>query len=147
MSNALKNDPAKRPSVLLVEDDAAVRRSLQLLLRSRDIDVRAYASALPALADDHAGSACLVTDLVLPEVDGIALLREMRARGWAGPAILMSGHLTPESSARAQETGFDVILRKPLADSLLLDTVLSLIASADKADHATPQHRQEHVSP
>lgn len=140
MNNALNNDAAPHPSVLLVEDDASVRRSLLLLLRSRHIDARAYASAVPALAYGHASPACLVTDLVLPEVDGIALLREMRARGWAGPAILMSGHLTPNLSAMAEEVGFNVILPKPLADSLLLDTVLRLIGRAGEGNRASSTH-------
>jgi FixJ family two-component response regulator len=123
------NAPEERPRVLLVEDDAAVRRSLQLLLRGHGLDVRAYATARQALADPQARSAaCLVVDLVMPEIDGIALLAALRAAGWNGPAILISGQLTPERFATAGQAGFVTILRKPFADESIVETVHRVLA-------------------
>lgn len=128
MNSPASVDAVERPRVLVVEDDAAVRRSLQLLLRSRGIDVRAHPAARPAIADLEANPvACLITDLVIPELDGLALLHELREGGWVGPAILISGHLTPEISARAKEAGFDEILSKPLRELVLVETILRLI--------------------
>ena len=95
MSEALPKTASLRTSVLLVEDDDSVRRSLQLLLRSRGFDVCAYASARQVLTDLDARSAqCLIADFVMPETDGFALLHALRGQGWRRPAILISGFLT-----------------------------------------------------
>ena len=124
------NGSNPRPCVMVVEDDAAIRRSLQLLLRSRGYDVRAYASPRYALADkQNRDSACLIADLLLPGVDGLMLLSDLRADGWDGPAILISGYITPERRAQAAHTGFDAVLEKPVGDIKLVDTMSSLIAS------------------
>lgn len=123
-----KPEGAARPCVLIVEDDAAVRRSLQLLLRGRGLDVRAHASARQALADPNTRTAaCLVADLVMPEVDGVSLLSALREDGWKGPAILVSGFLTPERVAAAERVGFTAVLKKPFADASLVEAVSRVI--------------------
>jgi len=124
---------------MVVEDDNAVRRSLQLLLRSRGYDVRAYSGAAPALADPLARSArCLIADLVLDHqgADGIALLEQLRNEGWQGPAILISGYLTAEREARARRAGFDKILSKPVAESI----VVSELGRVLNPDHDVSTH-------
>ena len=128
MANTSSNG-AERPCVLVVEDDDAVRRSLQLLLRGRGFDVRAYASARLALADHNTRAAvCLVADLVMPEVDGVALLGALREDGWSGAAILISGFLTPDRAAAAEQAGFAMVLRKPLAETSIVDAVSRAVA-------------------
>jgi CheY-like chemotaxis protein len=123
--------PYPRACVLVVEDDAAVRRSLQLLLRSHGLDVRAYASARRALADPRARAArCLIADLAMPDLDGIALLRALRADGWAGPAILISGELDEDIEQRGRDAGFELVLRKPMFDGQLTARIADLIAAA-----------------
>lgn len=118
----------RRPSVLVVEDEDAVRRSLQLLLRAQGFDVRAYASSRYALADKQNRLAvCLIADLVMPEVDGLALLADLRAEGWNGAAILISGHVTPERRCQAAEAGFAAVLQKPVSEAKLMDVVNGLI--------------------
>ena len=77
--------------VLLIEDDEAVRRSLQLLLHWRGYDVRSFASAGPVLDGDGVGNIdVLVTDYRLPDGDGIGVLRALRRSGWSGKAILIT---------------------------------------------------------
>ena len=113
---------------MLVEDDDAVRRSLQLLLRSRGYDVRAHASAVGLAHDLGArGCDCLVADLMMPQVDAIQLLAEFRAAGWKGKSVLISGHLDARWEGKAREAGFDVALRKPLSESVLVRTVDELL--------------------
>lgn len=124
---------APRQCILVVEDDAAVRRSVQLLLRAKGYDVRAYSSATAALDDEQAGRAdCLVADLMMPEIDGIALLSTLRGRGWSGPAALISGHLTDQSRGRARETGYTMVLDKPIQESRLGDVIASLLTPASE---------------
>lgn len=123
----------RRKRILLVEDDPAVRRSLQLLFAANGYDVRAYASS-DGLASDAAAlqSACLVADLVLPGPDAIKLLDQLRAAGWRGKAVLISGQLNGESRALAKAAGFDSILAKPIVAGQLLGDVQRLVGKASE---------------
>ena len=124
MSEELPEKEGRRAIVLLVEDDEVVRRSLQLLLRSRGFDVMAYASARQLLTDPGARAAqCLVADLVMPDHDGVALLQALRGEGWSRPAILISGFLDQDSKERARKAGFDEIFAKPIVEGQLLAAV------------------------
>lgn len=126
----------QRPRILLVEDDAAVRRSLQLLLHVQGYDVRAYGSGEGLAADPEAlRAACLIADLVMPVHDGVEMLRELRAAGWTGPAILISGHLEGPLQQRAKDGGFDLVLGKPIRDTELTRAVARLMGK-DAAAHA-----------
>lgn len=121
-------DGGERPRVLLVEDDAAVRRALQLLLVGEGYDVRAYRSAV-GLADDPEAlrCSCLVADLMMPEKDALELLQDLRVAGWSGPAILISGHFNEARVAQAQGEGFQMTLPKPIAENMLARSVAELI--------------------
>jgi FixJ family two-component response regulator len=118
----------ERRKVLLVEDDAGVRRSLQLLLQGRGFDVRAYAAGTSLLADPTAEhAACFVADYLMPGLDGLAVLRSLRARGWPGPAILITAYHSPDLAERAIAVGYDAVVEKPLREHALADMVLQLI--------------------
>jgi two-component system, LuxR family, response regulator FixJ len=122
-------DPRKR--ILLVEDDAAVRRSLQLVLAGEGYDVRAYGCSAGLTNDFEAMQAsCLVADLILHESDAIGLLDEMRAAGWTGPAVLISGHLNDQWRSQALEAGYAVVLEKPVTGTPLLKEIHRLIGTA-----------------
>jgi FixJ family two-component response regulator len=116
------------PRILLVDDDDAVRRSLQLLLRAHGFDVRAYASPIGLSRQQEAlQSACLVADLVMPQQDALALLAELRMAGWTAPAILISGYLTDEWEGHARKAGFDRVLPKPIMDEDLTKAIVELL--------------------
>ena len=121
----------ERPRILLVEDDDAVRRSLQLLLRAQGYDVRAYASAAGLSREPEAlRSVCLIADLLLPQQDALVLLDELRGAGWDGPAILISGHLSDEWEAMARRGGFDRVLPKPIIEQELKRALRELLNGA-----------------
>lgn len=118
-----------RACVLVVEDDASVRRSIQLLLRSYGLDVRAYASPQQLLDDPTAHSAqCLIADLVMPDVDGIGLRRALGASGWTGRSVLISGHLDDALVEEAKAAGFDLILNKPVPEMHLATKIGELLS-------------------
>lgn len=121
----------KRAMVLVVEDDSAVRRSLQLLLQANGFDVRAYASSRALLSDEAAlGAACLVADYRMTDPDGIATLRGMRERGWSGPAILITAYPTDDVGTQARTMGFEAVFEKPLRMRELVTAVKRLVRSA-----------------
>lgn len=121
---------ATRPRILLVEDDAPVRRALQLLFSSHGYDVRSYGGSAGLEQDPEAlAAACLIADLVLPDRNAIDLLQSLRSHGWDGVAVLVSGQLTPELAGRAIEAGYDAVLPKPLQDTVLVKEVDRLLAA------------------
>lgn len=126
--------PARRNRLLLVEDDPAVRRSIQLLLRGRGYDVRAYGSSLDLLADPLALTAlALIADFRMPDADGLRVLDGLRARGWTGPALLITGFPADNLSARARAAGFDRVIEKPFVDAAFLEAVARLVGAASPA--------------
>jgi FixJ family two-component response regulator len=124
----MPSNPQSSPTILLVEDDDAVRRSLQLLLSGHGYRVRSYPAAV-GLAQDPAalGCGCVVADLIMPQTDALQLLAELRAAGWIGKAILISGHLDQRWEQKAREAGYDAVLPKPISDSVLIRTVAGLL--------------------
>ena len=129
--NTNSSAPDRRKRILLVEDDAAVRRALQLLFAANGYDVRAYSSSDGLASDAEAlQAACLVADLVLPGPDAIKLLEQLRTAGWSGKAVLISGHLRNGSGAMAKAAGFDAVLAKPIASGQLLGDVRRLVGAA-----------------
>lgn len=114
-----ETDPRRR--AVLVEDDEAVRRSLQLVLHARGYDVRSFASAAPLLDGFQAeGIDLLVTDYRLPDGDGIGVLRALRRSGWQGRAILITAFPSPTLADSARASGFDAVLEKPLRPNELI---------------------------
>lgn len=130
--------PDKRPQIALLEDDPGVRRSLQLLLRGRGFDVKAFGSAASLLADPEvATAACLVIDYRLPALDGITVLESLRARDWTGPAILMTAFGSAEITRRAKSAGFCEVFDKPFKEHILVATLERLTTSGPDG----PNHR------
>ncbi|WP_454884211.1 response regulator [Sphingomonas oryzagri] len=119
--------PPSRPRILLVEDDSAVRRSLQLLLQARGYEVRAHASGATMLEDPAcAQAACMVADYRLDGLDGLEVLSRLRAKGWAGPALLITAHPSVELADRAAAGGFAQIIEKPFREGVVADAVARL---------------------
>lgn len=115
-------DPSpSRPGLLLIEDDAGLRRSFQLLLQGQGFAVRAYASATTALADVRShDAAVLVVDYRLPDNDGFEVLRTLRARGWQGRAVMITGFPSDALATRAAGAGFAAFLEKPVQPHRLI---------------------------
>lgn len=125
MSNSALPKPALadevRRVVLLIEDDEAVRRSLQMLLHWRGYDVRSFAGAAPVLEGDTMDDAAvLIADYRLPDGDGISVLRALRRGGWKGRAILITAFHSPTLDEAARAAGFDAVLEKPLRQHELI---------------------------
>lgn len=114
--------------VILVDDDAAVRDSLRLLLSARGYSVEPYSSGEAVLASKLARDpqTCLIADYLMPDIDGLSLLEQLRKQRWLGPAILISGHFDATLKRRALAVGYVQVFQKPLDHERLLDAVARL---------------------
>ncbi|ALA18267.1 MULTISPECIES: response regulator FixJ [Chelatococcus] len=110
--------------VHVVDDDLAVRQSLSFLLASDGLPVRLHESATAFLASAvQAPAGCIVTDVRMPGLDGIAFLQELRRRGSTLPVIVMTGHADVPLAISAMKAGAVDFLEKPFDDDLFLAAV------------------------
>jgi two-component system response regulator FixJ len=110
--------------VHIVDDDEAVRQSLAFLLGSAGLTVRLYDSASAFLAGLSAvKSGCLVTDMRMPDMTGIELLQQLRARACRLPAIVITGHGDVPLAVEAMKAGAVDFIEKPFDQETLLHAV------------------------
>ena len=116
------NDGGSR--VFVVDDDPSVRTSLTNLLESGDYMVETFASAGEYLARrPHIGSACVVLDVRLPGLDGLALQRQLLERGRIEQIVFITGHGDIPMGIQAMKRGAVDFLPKPFDDEALLNAV------------------------
>ncbi len=115
--------------VRVVDDDAQVRRSIEVVLRSLGLVVTSYASAQAFLEhDDPEVPGCLLLDVILPGMNGLAL-QQLLARTRRGPPmILMSGFGTIDVATRAMKSGAVDFLEKPFGCDALIERVQEALA-------------------
>jgi FixJ family two-component response regulator len=113
-----------RERVFVVDDEATVRRSLARLLRAAGLDAAAFGSCeefLSELPSDASG--CLILDLSMPGLDGLALQRELSSRGSSLPIVFLTGRADVPQSVQAMKGGAADFLTKPVDDEVLLGAV------------------------
>lgn len=116
---------SEKTTIFLVDDDEAVRDSLQALLQARGFEVRAFESAPKLLAAiDKTTRGCVLTDVRMPEMDGLELQR--RLAGHMLPVVVMSGHGDIPMAVQAMRDGAVEFVEKPYSD----DTILHAVARA-----------------
>jgi two-component system, LuxR family, response regulator FixJ len=114
--------------VHVIDDDEAVRQSLEFLLRAAGVTARTYDSAevfLEALPTIEAG--CVITDVRMPGVSGIELLRRLGEMQVKLPVIVITGHGDVPLAVEAMKNGAVDFLEKPYEDELLLGSVRSAL--------------------
>ena len=110
--------------ILIVDDDAAVRDSLRALLESSGLAVREFDSAKALLASPLLGeSACVVADIRMPDMDGLALQEELIKRRIGLPVIIVTGHGDVALAVRAMKAGAVDFIEKPFDEQWMLDSV------------------------
>jgi len=121
-----------RGKVYVVDDDEAMRHSLEFLLGSADFDVTLFDSAqafLAALSALEFG--CVVSDVRMPGIDGIEMLRHLQAQHCRFPVIIMTGHGDVPLAVEAMKLGAVDFLEKPFDDNLLISMVESGLRRAE----------------
>jgi two-component system response regulator FixJ len=110
-------------TIHVVDDDEAMRDSLVALLADVGYQVRAYASAEDLLACGAPESGCVVSDIRMPGMDGITLLKKLRAEGGEPPLILITGHADIPLAVAAMKAGAVDFLEKPFEAEALLAAI------------------------
>ncbi len=114
--------------VFIVDDDAAVRQAVTLLVQSLGLRAQAYASAEAFLeAYDPGSDGCLVLDLHMPGMNGVELQQELTARGMRIPVIVITAYKDDPLTVRAQEAGALTVLYKPFKRDVLLRSIESAL--------------------
>jgi len=111
-------------TVFIVDDDIAVRDSIQELVESVGLRAKSFASAnafLEAFKPDSPG--CLVVDVRMAEMSGLVLLEKLRALDAAIPAIVITGHGDVPMAVSALKDGAVDFIQKPCRDQMLLDSI------------------------
>jgi two-component system response regulator FixJ len=114
--------------VHVIDDDEALRESLAFLLRAAQLEVKSYASArtfLDELPDEPLG--CVITDVRMPEISGIDLLRRLKELNIGVPVIVVTGHGDVALAVEAMKIGAADFFEKPFDDELLLASVRSAL--------------------
>jgi len=131
------------PTVFLVDDDAAVRDSLSLLLSLRGYRVQAFAGAREFLAEVQADWAgCLILDLKMPGMGGLALQAELAARGVALPVVIVTAHGDVASARAAFRAGAADFIEKPIDDHALVAAIARAL-ERDAEGRAAASERAE----
>ena len=115
---------ANESFVHIIDDDAAVRDSLKFLLEAAQLPVRTYESAadfLKVLPGVKTG--CVITDVRMPDVTGIELLRQVRSAAYSLPVIVMTGHGDIPLAVEAMKIGAIDFFEKPFDDDAFLAAV------------------------
>ena len=113
-----------RPLVVIVDDDAAVRASLEDLMQSVGIDAAGFGSPHELLdADLPERPGCMVLDVRMPGASGLDLQQHLAATGNAKPVVFLTGHGDIPMTVQAMKAGAVDFLTKPFRDQSLLDAV------------------------
>ena len=117
-------------TVLVVDDDAAVRSALKFVLEVEGFDVRLYDGPDALLADvSLPARGCLVIDYRMPIMDGLQLTDRLRARNVALPVILITGRVSDDLRRCAAKSGIRQVLEKPLSNGTLVEGIRSVLAA------------------
>ena len=131
--------------VHIVDDDEAVQDSLRLLLDAAGFAVRAHASAEALLSAGPTPPGCVLTDVRMPGMDGLELLRRLRAAAITVPVVVMTGHADVPMAVRAMQAGALNFLEKPFSDEALFAAVRAALDESRRTAEARAQSEKASV--
>lgn len=139
--------------VHVVDDDPAIRDSLSFLLATADVASRTYdcASALLTRAD-RLEPGCILTDVRMPDMNGLQMVRRLGEIGIRHPVIVMTGHADVPLAIEAVRAGVKDFIEKPFDDEALLASIQAVLAEGEQAvqqegETAELRARMEILSP
>jgi FixJ family two-component response regulator len=131
------------PTVFVIDDDEYFVRALDRLLRAEGFSTRTWTSANKFLAEhDPALPGCLVTDLIMPEMSGLELQRNLLAQGCVRPVVFLTGRGDMATAVEGMKLGAVSFLPKPVSRDLLVETLREALSKdASARVHQAEQQR------
>lgn len=126
---------AKTNNVYVVDDDEAVRKGLKFLLMSAGYSPTLFESAIHFLAA-ATDPGCVVTDVRMPEMDGVELVRRLAAANSPHQVIVMTGHGDVQLAVEAMKAGALDFLEKPFRDEALISAIEAALEAGERTVHA-----------
>ncbi len=123
----------------IVDDDDAARDALGFLLSAADIPVASYPSARAFLAVAKRARGCIITDVRMPEMDGLELVRQLKDLGVSLPVIVMTGHGDVPLAVEAMKAGVVDFIEKPFDDELMLRAIRHALERGEHDDQREAQ--------
>ena len=124
--------------IYVVDDDISVREALARLIKSAGLSVKTFATAQEILAAlQNEAPSCLVLDMLLPDINGLELQRQLATRDIQIPIIFLTGHGDIPMSVRAMKAGALNFLTKPFQDEYFLETIRNAITQSTRKEVAT----------
>ncbi len=136
---------SNRPQIHIVDDDEAARESLAFLLGAAGHAVKTFNSA-GAFLEALSGMAvsCVVTDIRMPGVDGLELMRRLTADGHRFPVIMITGHGDVPLAVEAMKLGAFDFLEKPFDDDIVIAAINAALRRAETATES--QHESAEIA-
>ncbi|WP_176598698.1 response regulator FixJ [Sphingobium sp. 15-1] len=125
--------------IYVVDDDEAIRRSLSFMLKTSGFAVKLFEGGLPFLKEAaELEPGCVLLDVRMPDIDGLAVQRELRERGVMLPVVIMTGHGDIDMAVTAMKAGASDFIEKPFEKAALLGCVDAArrVAVADRGASA-----------
>lgn len=117
--------------VYVIDDDQAMRDSIDFLLESAGLKARLFESAVSFLeALPELGPGCIVSDVRMPNLDGLELLKRLRETNKSLPIIIMTGHGDIPLAVEAMKLGAIDFIEKPFEDDRLIGTITAALSGA-----------------
>jgi two-component system, LuxR family, response regulator FixJ len=144
---------AAQPVVHIVDDDEGLRESLAFLLRSANLEVKSFESAKAFLSElPHAMPGCVITDVRMPDMSGIELLRRLKELKIGVPVVVITGHGDIALAVEAMKMGAADFFEKPFDDDLLVASVHAALQQREDqtkrgVERAEIEHRISSLSP
>jgi two-component system response regulator FixJ len=144
---------ADKTVIHVIDDDAAMRDSLVFLLDVNGFQPEAFESSAAFLSRAASNApACIVSDIRMPGMNGIELVRKLKSDGIASPVILITGHGDVALAVEAMKAGAIDFIEKPFDDAVLLGAIRSALDAlpsneGDSAARAEAQARLAELSP
>ena len=129
-------------TIFVVDDDAAIRDSLRMMLETAGYAVRDFASAQSFLSDPHLGGGCLIVDIRMPGMGGLELQEELVRRKASIPVIVMTGHADVPLAVRAMRAGAIDFVEKPFDQERMLQSVSDALAAGERAQSRAAEAKE-----
>lgn len=118
----------------IIDDDDAVRDALGFLLSTANVPHASYASAAAFLEVADRSHGCVITDVRMPGMDGLQLVKRLKERGVSLPVIAMTGHGDVPLAVEAMKAGVVDFIEKPFDDEVIVSAVRRAMAVSGQSE-------------